>query len=308
MVLRIAIVGFGKIAHDQHVPAIAATSGIELAAVASRHARHPELPSFAHLADLLASDVAVDAVAFCTPPHTRRHDLKLALEAGKHVLVEKPPGATLSELDAPLALAQARGLTFFTAWHSRFAPAVEPARQLLATRHIRAVRVEWKEDVRVWHPGQGWIWEPGGLGVFDPGINALSIVTRILPRSLFVTSAELSFPANRDTPIAADIAFEDEVGTHVSAAFDWRQTGPQLWNIHIDTDEGPVVLSRGGAQLSVDGAVVLDEGEREYAGIYRHFVALVAGGQSDADLTPLRHVADAFMLGRRRAVEPFTDA
>ena len=63
----------------------------------------------------------------------------------------------------------------------------------------------WKEDVRVWHPGQRWIWEPGGFGVFDPGINALSIVARIFPGALFVREAELSYPRNKQTPIAAEL-------------------------------------------------------------------------------------------------------
>jgi hypothetical protein len=54
---------------------------------------------------------------------------------------------------------------------------------------IYTVRIEWREDVRVWHPGQTWIWEPGGFGVSDPGINALSVATRILPRPFFLTNA-----------------------------------------------------------------------------------------------------------------------
>ena len=41
--------------------------------------------------------------------------------------------------------------------------------------------------------------------------------------------------------------------------------------------------------------------------IYRRFAELVAAGASDVDLTPQRHVADAFMLGRRIVVEPFAD-
>src|SRR5437899_2197349 len=131
---------------------------------------------------------------------------------GKHVLLEKPPGATVSELEPLVAAARESGRTLFATWHSRFAPAVEPARSFLASREIKSVVVEWKEDVRVWHPGQAWIWEPGGLGVFDPGINALSIMTHILPRPFFLTRAELSFPRNRAAPIAADLAFSDDTG------------------------------------------------------------------------------------------------
>ena len=154
----------------------------------------------------------------------------------------------------PLTIAaQAARRTLFATWHSRFAPAVEPARQLLLGRRITSVRITWKEDVRVWHPGQAWILEPGGLGVFDPGINALSILTRILPQPLFVTSADLAFPANRDAPIAASLALGDAQGLQITAEFDFRQTGPQSWDIDLDTDGGPVTLSLGGARFDGGG-------------------------------------------------------
>ena len=50
------------------------------------------------------------------------------------------------------------------------------------------MEILWHEDVHKWHPGQQWIWEPGGFGVFDPGINAFSIATKIFPGGLFVQS------------------------------------------------------------------------------------------------------------------------
>ena len=46
---------------------------------------------------------------------------------------------------------------------------------------------------------------------------------------------------------------------------------------------------------------------RNIAALYRRFVELTATGASDVDLAPLVHVADAFLLGRRRDVEPFED-
>jgi L-arabinose 1- dehydrogenase len=88
-------------------------------------------------------------------------------------------------------LAKEHGRSLFASWHSRYAPGVETARTWLTARVIKSVQVLWKEDVRKWHPNQDWIWQPGGLGVFDPGINALSIMTRILPRAFFLKSAEL---------------------------------------------------------------------------------------------------------------------
>jgi len=305
--LRIAIVGFGKIARDQHVGAIAATSGAMLAAVASRNASLPGLPHFATIEELLEKGPEIDAVSLCTPPQVRRAQAAAALAAGKHVMLEKPPGIGVAELDPLIAMAANAKRTLFATWHSRHAPAVEPARAWLATRRIKSVHITWKEDVRVWHPGQAWIWEPGGLGVFDPGINALSILTRILPKPVFVTAAELAFPANCQSPIAANLTLTDISGLPVTAEFDFRQTGPQSWDIVAETDQGQMTLSRGGRIMAIDGKVVADAPDEEYRELYRHFVKLAASGASDVDLAPLRLVADSFLLGKRSIVEPFVD-
>jgi D-galactose 1-dehydrogenase len=305
--LRIAIVGFGKIARDQHVGAIAAVSGATLAAVASRNASLPDLPHFATIEELLEKGPSIDAVSLCTPPQVRRAQAVAALRAGKHVMLEKPPGAGVAELDPLIAMAKEAKRTLFATWHSRHAPAVEPAREWLAARRVRSVHINWKEDVRVWHPGQAWIWEPGGLGVFDPGINALSILTRILPKPVFVTAAELAFPANCQAPIAANLTLSDIEGLPVTAEFDFRQTGPQSWDILVETDQGRMTLSRGGRIMAIDGKTVAEAPDEEYRELYRRFVTLAATGASDVDLAPLRLVADAFLLGRRTIVEPFVD-
>ena len=306
-VIRVAIVGLGKIARDQHISAIAETAGIELAAIVSRNASINGIRHFATLDELLDRVPDIDAVALCTPPQGRQAQAAAALKAGKHVLLEKPPGATVSELTPLIAEARQTGHTLFATWHSRFAPAVEAARAFLAGRQIRSVVVEWKEDVRVWHPGQAWIWEPGGFGVFDPGINALAILTRIMPRPFFLTEAELSYPGNRAAPIAANLAFSDGTGLPILAEFDWRQTGPQTWDIRVETDAGRLTLSRGGSRLDHDDRTLVHEQQAEYRGIYQRFVELITSRVSDVDLSPLLHVADAFMLGRRRDVEPFIE-
>ncbi|AWM00432.1 Gfo/Idh/MocA family protein [Bradyrhizobium amphicarpaeae] len=305
--LRIAIVGFGKIARDQHVGAIAAVPGATLTAIASRNASLPGLPHFATIEELLEKGPPIDAVSLCTPPQVRRAQAAAALAAGKHVMLEKPPGTGVAELDPLIAMAAEAKRTLFATWHSRHAPAVEPARQWLAARRIKSVHISWKEDVRVWHPGQGWIWEPGGLGVFDPGINALSILTKILPKPVFVTAAELSFPANCQAPIAASLTLTDIDGLPVTAEFDFRQTGPQSWDIVVETEQGRMTLSGGGRHMAIEGKTVAEAPDEEYRELYRRFVALAATGASDVDLAPLRLVADAFLLGRRIVVEPFVD-
>src|SRR5690606_30513569 len=146
-----------------------------------------------------------------------------------------------------------------------------------------------------------------GLGVFDPGINALSIVTRILPEPFHLVSSTLEFPDGRDAPIAATLRFTGDEGFKVEANFDWRQTGPQNWDIEVETDSGRLVLRSGGAEMQLDGRETLQEDDAEYAGIYARFAELISTPAIDADLSPLIHVADAFMLGRRVVVEPFEE-
>jgi D-galactose 1-dehydrogenase len=301
MAAQIALVGIGKIARDQHVPAIAASPDWELAATVSRSGRVEDIETFDDFDRFLADRPEIGVVSLCLPPQPRFDYACRALEAGRHVMLEKPPGQTLAEVQALTDLAAARGRVLYATWHSRMAHGVAPARDWLARRTIRAARIIWKEDVRRWHPGQDWVFEPGGMGVFDPGINALSILTAILPAPVHLTAATLHVPANRDTPIAADLTFSD----NVTAAFDWRQEGRQTWDIEVETDAGDLALHDGGARLVIGGRTVAKGPDREYPALYARMAELVARGDREVDISPMIHVADAFALGRRVTTEPF---
>ena len=304
--VKIGLVGIGKIARDQHLPSLSRSSDFELVAAASRNAGVDGIANFTSTGEMLAAMPEIAAVSLCMPPQARHEAATEALISGKHVMLEKPPGATLSEVEHLAGLAASNGVSLFATWHSRHAPGVETAREWLKGKRIRKVTVTWKEDVRHWHPGQDWIFEAGGLGVFDPGINALSIVTKILPFPIWLNSAELTFPDNRQAPIAADLAFAGPQGETVAAEFDFRQTGLQTWDIVAETDGGSLTLSMGGAKLAIDGEDQPMAPEAEYDGLYARFAALIAAGGSEVDLAPLRHVADAFLLGRRLVSEPFS--
>ncbi|GGO95677.1 Gfo/Idh/MocA family protein [Stakelama pacifica] len=304
-VTKIALVGIGKIARDQHVPTIAASDRFELVAAVTGHQPPEGIPGYRTIAEMVQAHPEVQAVSICTPPRGRMQVIAEALSHNLDVMIEKPPAATISEAETFAGMARDAGRVFYATWHSREAAAVEPAKQWLDGKTIRRVEVNWKEDVRVWHPGQAWIWEPG-IGVFDPGINALSVLTHILPLPMMLQSAELRFPSNRDAPIAADLDY-----THgdapVRVEFDFDQRGPQTWDIVIETDAGHLKLSEGASKMAVDGEAVAVDDDPEYARLYRHFAKLLDARQSDADLSPFRHVADAYLLGRRREVGPFEE-
>jgi D-galactose 1-dehydrogenase len=306
--INIGLVGLGKIASDQHLPALGANTHFLLSAVTQGTQQAPDGAAiFKSIEELINQTPGLQAITLCTPPQGRHALARYALERGLHVMMEKPPGQTVREVEDLVSFARQKSLALFATWHSRAASAVEPARAWLQHKDIREVRIHWKEDVRRWHPGQAWIWEAGGLGVFDPGINALSIVTALLPRNIFLTSAELQYPSNRNMPIAASLQMTDSKKIAIRAEFDWRQTGPQTWDIEVDTADGHLLVSQGGAKMVVDGAEQPLPKEAEYPNLYRHFANLVRRRAVDVDLAPFQLVADAFTLGRRRAVEEFLD-
>jgi hypothetical protein len=143
--------------------------------------------------------------------------------------------------------------------------------------------------------------------VFDPGINALSIVTRLVSHRLFVTRAVLYTPVNRQTPIAAELALADGAGAAFDVALDVRRSGQEQWEIRIDTDAGQLALRGGGASLEIDGSPITVPASQEYPRLYERFAALVRLRAVDVDLAPLKLVADAFLIGQRVAVDAFED-
>ena len=304
--IAIGLVGVGKIAKDQHLPALATNPAFQLAATASRHGGVDGLASFPDIERMIAGTPRLDAVSLCAPPSVRAAMARAAISAGLAVMLEKPPGVTVSETTDLMASARRKSVTLFASWHSREAPAVEPARQWLQQRRVTAVRVSWLEDVRVWHPGQEWIWQAGGFGVFDPGVNALSILTHILPGNLVLTAATLSFPRNRDTPIEAQVTMAYDHRATVELAFNFRYAGAPRWDIEIETTDGAIALTHGGAKLYILGTAIPLPASAEYPRLYARFASLIRAGQSEVDLAPLQLVADAFLCGRRIEVEPFS--
>ena len=298
----------GKIARDQHVPAIAASDAFTLvAAIEPSGAVAEDVPTFPGVAALSASGVAVDAVAVCTPPQHRRAVADAALAAGWHVLLEKPPASTLAEVAALESRAKENDRTLFTAWHSRFAAGVDPARKWLAGKTVRSVKIEWREDVRVWHPGQAWIFASGGMGVFDPGINALSILTLLLDQSVWLEGGTLEVPSNAAAPIAGSLDLRAAGGAPIAMAMDFLQAGPQTWIIAIETDAGQLLLEDGGSILTLPNGSRNEGPDAEYPALYNEFARLIAAGESAVDIAPLMLVADSMLRCERRQVEPFIE-
>jgi D-galactose 1-dehydrogenase len=306
---KIAVIGIGKIAQDQHLPVIDKSPDFELAAVVStRGVGHRDVPVFKTPAAFYKAMPEVKLVAICTPPGVRHAYVREAIDAGKDVLLEKPPTPTITEFEDLVAYGEKKGRILFQTWHSRYNAAVDAAKLILKDEGVETVRIDWRESVRKWHPGQEWVWEPGGFGVCDPGINALSILTKIMPFPVFVGAAKLKFPANRQTPVDVEIEFKSaqKHQPKLSAGFNWLEESGEIWTISITTRKGnELKLERGGSVLKVNGRETVANPGEEYEMIYERFAKLLKKGKSEMDGSPLRLVGDAFLLGARENVEDF---
>jgi predicted dehydrogenase len=153
--LRTGIVGCGLIA-EKHAAVVRGLRGCRLAAVcdrdiglASRFARRFDVPGvYVGIDEMLASGTC-DAVHITTPPATHAAVARKALEAGCHVLVEKPAAMTLAELDALGTAATRKGVRLAVVHNMLFEPATRQALSVVASGRLgRVVSLH----VRDWYP------------------------------------------------------------------------------------------------------------------------------------------------------------
>ncbi len=151
--IRLALVGCGAVAEEEHLPAIQGLRDVEVVAVADPNpvrlhrvgdrfkirGRYPDVTT------LLEHD-GIDAVGICVPAGAHREVILPVLAAGKHVLIEKPPGLSLSDLDEAIALARRSRGKAMVGYHMRWHRLVRQARAFIATGalgRLESIRVVW---------------------------------------------------------------------------------------------------------------------------------------------------------------------
>ncbi len=198
--IRVGLIGYGYASKTFHAPLIVGTPGMELAAVSSSdetkvHADWPAMPVVSDPHHLF-NDPDIDLIVVPTPNDTHFPLAKAALEAGKHVVVDKPFTVTLSQARELDALAKSRGLLLSVFHNRRWDSDFLTLKTLLADgtlgevayfeshfdRFRPQVRNRWREQAGV---GSG-IWYDLGPHLIDQAINLFG-----LPVSLTVDLAQL---------------------------------------------------------------------------------------------------------------------
>lgn len=223
--LRIGILGAARVATYALIAPAAANSRVVVAAVASRDPERARAYAAKHgIARVhdsyaaLVADPGIDAVYVATPPAFHLEHARLAVAAGKPLLVEKPFTLDAAEARTLLTEAAAAGVPVFEAMHSRhhavWAKAAEWLPRLGALRHLDAVfdiAVSTAEDEFRWDAGLG------GGALMDLGVYPLTWVRVIAGEPLEATSATMRRERRADAAFSAELQMAGGIVAHVAA-------------------------------------------------------------------------------------------
>lgn len=179
MTLRLALLGTGRIAESAFVPAVNAVEGANLVAVLSRDrergadfARQHGIPSAYDDLDALLENADVDGVIVATPDAMHETQVIAAVQAGKHVLCEKPLTATLAGCERIAGAVRASGVTFAMGYNNRFNTGLRHIKALLDAdeigplRYARALLTTPAQDPEGWRAqsDQARYWAMSAVG------------------------------------------------------------------------------------------------------------------------------------------------
>ena len=250
--VRLALIGCGRIAQVAHLPALEKADGVRLVAVtepsedvARAVARRCELPAAYTDQAKLFADESVEAVIVAAPDRFHYPITTGALEAGKHVLVEKPLASSVAEAEALVELVDRTGLVLQVGAMKRHDQGLQYAKQFVDER-LGEVR-----SFNAWYR----------IGRLRPGIES-TLFPRVYA-DLTVRTAEATFKADRRRYLLATHGAHvfDTVrfllGDVASVVARQREDGKDhSWQMLLTTSSGAV----GTVSITVDVPGMTSEG------------------------------------------------
>ena len=279
------------------------TAGLDVAAVGSRRRETAEafaadfgIPHAHGSYEELVADPDVDIVYIATPHPMHAANALLALEAGKHVLVEKPFTLNAAEALAVRDAAAQRGLLAMEAMWTRYLPHMVRIRELVesgALGEIRAVTADHTQLLPSDPAHRINALELGGGALLDLGIYPVSFAWDILGEPLSIAAAARIGDAGSDTEVATIMTHASgALSTSISAS---RAAGPNTATIigteaRIDIDS--VWYSATSFRLVSPDGTVVEEFRSDIDGRGMQFQALaaeryLAEGRTDSDVLPI---------------------
>jgi predicted dehydrogenase len=248
--VRIGILGAARIAPTALVRPARIVGGVEVVAIAARDpvraaraAARYGIPRVHPTYEALIADPELDAVYVPLPNGLHGYWTRAAIEAGKHVLCEKPFAANAEEAEAVAAVARPTGLVVMEAFHYRYHPLFERALELVRGGHLgRVVHAEaalcfplpWRTDIR-------WRLELAGGALMDVGCYPIHMLRHLLGSEPTVTAAtgKLRLPGV-DRAMTVELRFDDATTARAICS---------LWSARILQASVRVVAEQGELRI-----------------------------------------------------------
>ena len=281
--VRVGIIGCGKISQVRHIPEYEANPDARIVGLfdmneqrARELAAEHGCRAYAALDELLA-DPEIDAVSVCTSNATHAETTVKALEAGKHVLCEKPMAVTLDECEQMVACAREHGRKLMIGQNQRLAKAHVRAKELLDARRIGDVITfrttfghggpeTWSVD-----PGaNSWFFDPkrAAMGAMaDLGVHKTDLVQWLIGQTVVATTAKVSTLDKRG-PNGELIGVDDNAVCIYEMSGGAVGTMTASWTYYGPEDNSTVLYGTRGVMRIYDDpahSIVVDlaSGERE---------------------------------------------
>jgi predicted dehydrogenase len=211
--LRVGIIGVGRIAVEAHIPCFrrAGAEVIALADVvegrAARFAQQFDIPyAFDDVHGLLAMP-EVDAVSVCTPPVAHEEVATAALEAGKHVYMEKPPALNEAQMARVVETRRRADRRLLVGSHTIYHPEIQTLKRYIDAGELGDIYVAKHLGSRRRGLPHGWYRRRavvGGGATIEDGSHKLDRVLYLLDTPKPVSVIARTFHKFGDTPSAAD--------------------------------------------------------------------------------------------------------
>ena len=315
-VLRWGVVATGRIAHrvtrdlacleDAELYAVSSRSKGSAQAFAEEHGfavSYHDGPSGSGFRQLFA-DPRVDVVYVATPHAQHFEVVRAALEAGKHVLCEKPFTVNAAEARELVNLARSRGLFLMEAVWTRFLPATRRALELIRGGAIGTVRwVQADLGFPAAYDPNDRLWDPaaGGGALLDLAVYPLTWATAALgfPTALVANghlnqdgvdvqnTITLEYPEGAAAQLTSSLQAAGPGTATISGTAGWIRTGSPLYN--------PKTLEI----CSLDGTIRVEEFEEETEGFIhelRETARCIRAGLQESPLMPWKDTVQVMQL------------
>lgn len=262
--IRWLVIGIGDIARRRIIPAILAEPRSRLQAFVTRDpqkaAAYSGVEVFTNL-EVALMTTPIDAVYVASPVSLHAPQTIACLQAGKHVLCEKPTALNLADAESMVAAARAHHRLFSVAYYRRLFPKLIRARQLIAEGVIgQPVFAEanchgWlNNDNPDW--SRNWLFDPvmaGGGPLYDIACHRIDALNFLFGEPLRATGFLSSAVHSMAVEDAATVLIQYALGVH--ATVDVR------WNSHIDRDQFRVIGTDGEINLDPLSGPILRVGD-----------------------------------------------